>query len=45
MSVGIPGNAQEDSGECSRYHGMLKEILGNVRKYSGECSRFQFKGI
>ena len=29
----IPGNAQEDSGECSkRFRGMLKKIPGNVRK-------------
>ena len=36
----IPGNAQEDSGECSkRFRGMLKKIPGNVRKDSGKYSK------
>ena len=40
--MSIPGNAQEDSGECSkRFRGMLKKIPGNVRKDSGE-SKFRF---
>ena len=39
----IPGNAQQDSGECSkRFRGMLNKIPGNVQQDSGECStRFQ----
>ena len=38
--MSIPGNAQEDSGECSkRFRGMLKKIPGNVHQDSGECSR------
>ena len=41
----IPGNAQEDSGECSkRFRGMLKKISGNVRKDSGEYSK-RFRGM
>ena len=29
----IPGNVQEDSGECSRrLRGMIEKIPGNVRK-------------
>ena len=36
----IPGNAEEDSGECWRgFRGMLKKIPGNVPEDSGECSR------
>ena len=43
--MSIPGNAQEDSGECSkRFRGMLKKIPGNVRKDSGECSK-RFRGM
>ena len=43
--MSIPGNAQEDSGECSRrFRGMFKKILGNVRKDSGECSK-SFQGM
>ena len=35
----IPGNAQEDSEECSRrFQGMLSKILGNVQEDSTECS-------
>ena len=41
----IPGNVEEDSGECSRrFRGMLKNILRNVRKGSGECSK-RFRGM
>ena len=41
----IPGNVQEDSGECSeRFRGMFKRIPGNVRQYFGECSR-RFRGM
>ena len=41
----IPGNAQEDSGECSaRFRGMFNKILRNVRKDSGECSK-RFRGM
>ena len=41
----VPGNVQEDSGECSnRFRGMFKKIPRNVRKDSGECSR-RFWGI
>ena len=41
----IPGNAQEDSEECSkRFRGMLKKIPGNVQKDSGKCSR-RFRGM
>ena len=48
----IPGNAREDSGECSRrfrecYHrfwGTFKKIPGNVQKDSGECSG-RFRGM
>ena len=40
MFVKIPGNAQEDSGECSKiFQEMLNKIPGNVQKASGECSR------
>ena len=36
----IPGNVQEDSGECRRrFRGMFRRILGNVRKDSAECSK------
>ena len=36
----IPGNVEEDSGECSRgFQGMFLKIPGNVRKDSGECSK------
>ena len=35
----IPGNVQEDSGECSKiFRGMFKKISGNVQEGSGECS-------
>ena len=38
--ISIPGNAQEDSGECStRFWGMFKKIPGNAQQDSGECSR------
>ena len=38
MLVKIPGDAQEDSGECSRiFREILKKILGNAQEYSGEC--------
>ena len=38
--MSISGNAQEDSGECSkRFRGMFEKIPGNVKKDSGECSR------
>ena len=41
----IPGNAQEDSGECSRrFRGMSLKIPGNAREDSGECSR-RFRGM
>ena len=41
----IPGNAQQDSGECSkRFRGMFKKIPGNAQKDSGECSR-RFRGM
>ena len=33
----IPGNVEEDSGECSRgFRGMFEEIPGNVQEDSGE---------
>ena len=35
----IPGNVQEDSGECYYFN-----IPGNVTKDSGECSRI-FRGM
>ena len=38
----IPGNVQEDSGECSRrFWGMFKEIPGNAQEDFGE-SKFRF---
>ena len=38
--MSIPGNVQEDSGECSkRFRGVLKKIPENVQKDSGEFSR------
>ena len=41
----IPGNVEEDSGECSkRFRGMLVKNPGNVSKVSVECSR-KFRGI
>ena len=41
----IPGNAQEDSGECStRFRGMFKKIPGNAQQDSGECST-RFRGM
>ena len=41
----IPGNVQEDSGECStRFRGMFEKIPGNVRGDSGEYSR-KFRGM
>ena len=43
--MSIPGNAQEDSGECSkRFWGMLNKIPENVQQDSGECSR-RFRGM
>ena len=34
----IPGNVQEDCGECSRrFRGTLKKVPGNVLEDSGEC--------
>ena len=45
MSIPIPGNAHQDSGECSRrFRGMFQKIPGNVRKDSGECSK-RFRGM
>ena len=36
----IPGNVEEDSGECSGgFRGMFEKIPGNVRRDSGECSK------
>ena len=36
----IPGNVQEDSGECSRgSRGMFKKIPGNVRKDPGNVGK------
>ena len=36
----IPGNVEDDSGEClSRFRGMFEEIPGNVRRDTGECSK------
>ena len=41
----ILGNAEEDSGKCSkRFREMLKKIPGNVPEDSGECSRI-FRGM
>ena len=48
----IPGNAREDSGECSRrfrecserFWGMFRKIPRNASKDSGECSR-RFRGM
>ena len=35
MLKNIPGNVQEDSGECSKkFRGMFKKILGNVQEDS-----------
>ena len=43
--MSIPGNAQEDSGECSRrFQGMLSKIPGNAQEDSGECST-RFRGM
>ena len=43
--MSIPGNAQEDSGECSkRFRGMLNKIPGNAQQDSGECSK-RFRGM
>ena len=37
--MSIPGNAQQDSGECStRFRGMLNKIPGSAQQDSGECS-------
>ena len=45
MFKNCPGNAQQDSGECSkRLWGMLKKIPGNAHEDSGECSR-RFRGM
>ena len=45
----IPGNVQDDSGECSRrFQGMFEKILGNVQEDSGDVredsgeSKFRF---
>ena len=36
----IPGNVEEDSGECSkRFGGMFEKIPGNIDKDSRECSK------
>ena len=36
----IPGNVEEDSGECfRRFRGMFEKIPENVQKDSGECFR------
>ena len=36
----IPGNIQEDSGECSRrFQEMLVKIPENVQEDTGECSK------
>ena len=41
----VPGNVQEDSGECSRrFQGMFERIPGNVQEDFGESSR-RFWGI
>ena len=41
----IPGNAQEDSGQCARrFPGMFGKILRNVPENSGECLR-RFQGM
>ena len=41
----IPGNVEEDSGECSkRFRRMFKKIPGNVSEDSGECSK-RFRGM
>ena len=41
----IPGNVEEDSGECSRrFWGMFKNIPGNVQEDSGKCFR-RFRGM
>ena len=43
--MSIPGNTQEDSGECStRFRGMFNKIPGNAQEDSGECSR-RFRGM
>ena len=43
--MSIPGNAHQDSGECSKiFRGMLNKIPGNVQKDSGECST-RFRGM
>ena len=44
ISQRIPGNVEEDSGECSkRFWEMFEEIPGNVRKGSSEYSK-RFRG-
>ena len=41
----IPGNAPEDSGECSkRFWGIFQKIPGNVPEDSDKCSR-RFGGM
>ena len=41
----IPGNVEEDSGECSRgFWRMFYKIPGNVRNDPGECSK-RFHGM
>ena len=41
----IPGNIEEDSGECStRFRGMFEVILGDVPRNSGKSSK-RFRGI
>ena len=41
----IPGNVEEDSGECSRgFQGMFEEIPGNIRRDSVEYTR-KFRGM
>ena len=43
--MSIPGNAQQDSGECSkRFRGMFNKIPGNVQQDSEECST-RFRGM
>ena len=41
----IPGNAEKDSGECSKgFRGIFQKIPGNVQRDFGECSR-RFRGM
>ena len=45
MFLKIPGNVEEDSGECfQRFRGMFPKIPENVPEDSSKCSR-RFQGM